>query len=92
MTITGRTLGEELDRCPKSFPQSIVRPLSNPLAANSSIVVLHGNLAPDGCVLKASAMSASLRRHTGPAVVFSSTDDLAKRIDDSNLKVIEDSV
>ena len=92
MTVTGRTLGDELDRCPAPFPQNIVRPLDNPLSDNSSIVVLNGNLAPDGCVLKASAMASHLRTHAGPAVVFTSTADLAKRIDDPNLEVTEDSV
>lgn len=92
LTVTGRTLGDELDRCPRSFPQSIVRPMTDPLALNSSIVVLHGNLAPDGCVLKASAMSPGLRRHPGPAVVFSSTEDLARRVDDPKLEVTWDSV
>ncbi len=66
--------------------------MSDPLAPNSSIVVLHGNLAPDGCVLKASAMSSALRKHAGPAVVFTSTEDLAKRIDDPSLEVTQDSV
>jgi len=87
MTITGRTLGEELDTYPPPFKQLIVRPLSDPIAANASLVVLRGNLAPDGAVLKQSAMSAHLKSHRGRAVVFADADDMLARIDDPNLDV-----
>ena len=91
MTITGRTLDEEL-ATHITFPQKIVRPVSDPLYPHSPLVVLRGNLAPDGCVLKASAMGQRLRRHRGRAVVFADVEDLMKRIDDPNLDVDEDSV
>ncbi|KZV88837.1 dihydroxy-acid dehydratase [Exidia glandulosa HHB12029] len=91
-TITGRTLGEELDALPPPFPQQIVRPLKDPLFPASALVVLRGNLAPDGAVLKQSAATPALLKHTGPAVVFSSPFDMAKRIDTDELDVSPDSV
>ena len=96
MTISGKTLGEELDATPFTpFPLStdIIRPLSNPLYPNSSLIVLHGNLAPNGAVIKASASKdRNLLSHSGPAVVFQNTADLANRIDDPDLQVMKDSV
>lgn len=96
MTITGQTLGEVLDTLQRTrvpFEQSIIRPLSNPLFPSSSLAVLYGNLAPNGAVIKASASKdRSLLSHTGPAVVFENTADLAHRIDDPDLPVTKDSV
>lgn len=92
LTITGRTLREELKAAPPAFKQSIVRPINDPLAPSSSLVMLKGNLAPGGCVLKQSAMAAHLKSHEGRACVFRNTEDLVKRIDDPNLDVDEDSV
>lgn len=92
MTITGSPLGAELDAYPASFPQDIVRPRSNPLAASASLVVLRGNLAPLGAVLKQSAMSPALKKHRGRAVVFKDADDLMARVDDPDLDVAPDSV
>ena len=96
MTISGKTLGEELDVTPfKPFPfsQEVIRPMSNPLYSHSSLIVLHGNLAPNGAVIKVSASKdRRLLSHSGPAVVFQNTADLAKRIDDPDLQVTKDSV
>lgn len=96
MTISGATLGEVLDKTPfRTFPysQEIIRPLTNPLYPASSLVVLRGNLAPGGAILKASASKdRRLLCHTGPAVVFKNSTDLALRIDDPNLNVTKDSV
>jgi len=95
-TVTGITLGELLDRNPfRSFPasESIIRPLTNPLYPASSLVVLHGNLAPGGAVTKASASKdRRLLSHSGPAVVFRNSADLARRLDDPDLPVTADSV
>lgn len=95
-TISGTTLGEFLDRTPFrtfDYSTSIIRPLSTPLAKNSSLVVLTGNICPNGAVLKASASKdKSLLQHAGPAVVFKNTADLALRIDTPDLKVTRDSV
>ena len=96
LTITGQSLGELLDATPfKSSPYSteIIRPLENPLTASSSLVVLYGNLAPSGSVMKASASKdRSLLSHSGPAVVFKNAADLAQRIDSPDLDVSPSSV
>lgn len=95
-TITGQMLGEILDASTfRTFPLSrqIIRSLSDPLYPNSSLVVLRGNLAPNGAVMKASASKySSLLSHTGPAMVFENPADMAKRIDDPDLDVTRDSV
>jgi dihydroxy-acid dehydratase len=96
MTVSGRTLGQVLDETPfRTFPYSaqVIRPLSNPLYASSSLVVVRGNIAPNGAVIKASASKdRSLLRHAGPAVVFEDSTDLASRLDDPDLPVTRDSV
>ncbi|KAL4952867.1 dihydroxy-acid/6-phosphogluconate dehydratase [Aspergillus filifer] len=95
-TITGQTLGEVLDASPfKEFPLSrqIIRPLSDPLYPTSSLVVLTGNIAPNGAIMKASASKdRGLLKHKGPAVVFANSADLSKRIDDPKLEVTKDSI
>ena len=70
----------------------MIRPLDKPLIARDGLAVLHGNLAPDGAVIKPAAMEQRLRRHTGPAVVFENYDDMAARIDSPDLDVDENSV
>ncbi|EYE99587.1 putative dihydroxy-acid dehydratase [Aspergillus ruber CBS 135680] len=96
MTITGQTLGEVLDVSTFrtfSLSQQIIRPLNNSLYPDSSLIVLRGNLAANGAIMKASASKdRSLLSHTGPAVVFENTADLAARIDDPDLPVTKDSV
>ncbi|OJJ44165.1 hypothetical protein ASPZODRAFT_72382 [Penicilliopsis zonata CBS 506.65] len=96
LTITGQTLGEVLDTSrfrAFEYSLSIIRPLSNPLYKSSSLVVLYGNIAPNGAIMKASASKdRSLLSHTGPAVVFENSADLAQRIDDPNLPVEKNSV
>ena len=87
LTVTGRTLGEELDAAPASFPQSVVRPFDRPIFPQGGIAVLRGNLAPGGAIIKQSAASASLMEHEGRAVVFEDAEDLARRIDDPELDV-----
>lgn len=96
LTITGQTIGEVLDSTPfKSFPFSrqIIRSLNEPLHPSSSLVVLRGNLAPNGAVIKASASKyRHLLSHRGRATVFAGPADLAARIDDPCLNVDENSV
>ncbi|MFN8375884.1 MAG: dihydroxy-acid dehydratase, partial [Anaerolineae bacterium] len=93
MTVTGQTLGEVLD-VPYQFPewQDVIRPLNNPFKAQGAQVVLRGNLAPEGAVLKRSAASPDLLRKTGRAVVFKSLQDLAERIDSPDLDVTPDDI
>jgi dihydroxy-acid dehydratase len=92
-TLDGRTFGEILDQ-PYEFPawQNIVRPLRDPLDSRGSLIVLRGNLAPEGAILKRSAASPQLLRKTGRAVVFDSLADLAARIDDPDLDVTADDI
>ena len=92
LTVTGKTLGEELDAYPPTHEQLIVRDISQPIFLASALAILRGNLAPNGAVIKQSAATKSLLRHTGPAVVFSSLVDLAKRIDSEDLEVTPESV
>jgi dihydroxy-acid dehydratase len=87
LTVTGRTLGENLADAPPSFPQKVVRPIAEPVFKGGSIAVLRGNLAPEGAIIKQAAMDPKLARHEGRAVVFESLEDLANRIDDPALDV-----
>ncbi|KAI0410175.1 dihydroxy-acid/6-phosphogluconate dehydratase [Xylaria palmicola] len=96
MTVTGETLGAVLaaDRA-AAVPRALscVAPLADPLYPASSLVVVRGNLAPRGAVVKASAAGdRALLAHAGPAVVFAGSADLARRIDDDALEVTPDSV
>ncbi len=92
MTVSGRTLGEEIDRLPAAFPQSVVRTLDNPIHSGGGIAFLRGNLAGDGAIIKQSACAPELLQHEGPAMVFNSLEDLAERIDQPDLQVTADSV
>ncbi len=74
ITATGRTVGENLKDAENLNPQ-VIRPIDSPYSPNGGIAVLKGNLAPDGCVVKRSAVSEEMMRHEGPARVFDSEDD-----------------
>lgn len=88
LTVTGRTIGENVADAP-CYNADVIRPLSNPLVADGGIAVLRGNLCPDGAVIKPAAASAHLLRHTGRAVAFENVDDFYARIDDEALDVDE---
>jgi dihydroxy-acid dehydratase len=90
-TVSGRTLADDIADA-EVYNEEVIRPLDKPLIARDGLAVLHGNLAPDGAVIKPAAMEQHLRRHTGPAVVFDSYDDMAARIDSPDLDVDEKSV
>ncbi|KAH7069636.1 dihydroxy-acid/6-phosphogluconate dehydratase [Paraphoma chrysanthemicola] len=97
-TVSGRTLGENLAATPyvpipRSSPTNCLHALDNPLYPASSLVVLRGNLCPNGAMMKASASkNRKLLRHKGRAVVFANSADLAARIDSVDLQVDADSV
>ncbi len=93
LTVTGETLGQLLDG-PFQFPtwQEVIRPADHPLQSAGALVVLKGNLAPDGAILKRSAASPDLLEVRGRAFVFTSLDDLARRIDDPDLDVHPDDI
>ena len=69
----------------------MIRPVDDPVQP-LALAVLHGNLAPDGAVIKVGAASPDLCRHTGPAVVFADRTDLDRRLNDPGLEVTADSV
>ena len=89
ITVTGRTLGEEIDRLPESFSQNVVRTMDQPIHRGGSIAVLGGNLAGTGAIIKQSAGTPDLMVHSGKAVVFESIEDMSERIDDPDLDVDE---
>jgi dihydroxy-acid dehydratase len=87
LTVAGITLGERLEREPAWVDRSVVKPLAGPLAKEGGLVALFGSLAPNGAILKRSAADPALFEREGRAVVFTSLDDLAARIDDPALDV-----
>ncbi|HEY8534983.1 MAG TPA: L-arabinonate dehydratase [Vicinamibacterales bacterium] len=90
-TVSGLRMSEVLAGA-AVYDDDVIRPLANPVAPEGGLAVLRGSLAPDGAVIKHSAASERLLRHTGPAVVFEDYDDLAARIDDPELDVTPESV
>ncbi len=92
LTVTGRTLGEELERAAPPFQQDVIRPRANPIYPQGGIAVLEGNLAPGGAIIKQSAADPKLMEHEGRAVVFEGLADLAARIDSDDLDVNADDV
>lgn len=74
MTVTGKTLGENIQGCINKNPD-IIRPIDNPYSPTGGIAVLKGNLAPDRCVVKQSAVAAEMMQHRGPAKVFNSEEE-----------------
>jgi dihydroxy-acid dehydratase len=92
LTITGKTLGQNIDAAPRGWKQDVVRSFKNPIFKNGGIAVLRGNLAPGGAIVKQSAATPALMQHEGRAVVFDSLDDMAARIDSPGLDVTPDDV
>ena len=92
LTVTGRTLGEEIARAGPGFAQAVVRPFSNPIYPQGGMAVLQGNLAPGGAIIKQSAAAPALMEHEGRAVVFENVEDMAQRIDDPDLDVNADDI
>ena len=74
MTVTGRTVGENIEYCYNRNPE-VIRPVENPYSETGGIAVLKGNLAPDSCVVKRSAVVSEMMVHKGPARVFDCEDD-----------------
>lgn len=91
VTVTGHTIREDSSDARVRNPE-VIASLDTPFQAAGTLVVLYGNLCPDGAILKSSAASASLTTHQGRAVVFEDQRDLMRRIDDPELDVDENSV
>jgi L-arabonate dehydrase len=93
LTVTGRTIGENLDSTPTEIiDEGVIRPRSEALDEGGSLVVLRGNLCPDGAVMKISAAERRLLAHEGRAVVFEDIHDLAQHVDDPELDIDAGSV
>ncbi|MFC5407786.1 IlvD/Edd family dehydratase [Larkinella bovis] len=86
MTINGRTLGENCARA-ECYNRDVIASVDEPFKPESGVAILKGNLCPNGAVLKPSAASPELMKHTGRAVVFENIDDYKKRVDDPDLDV-----
>ena len=91
-TITGGTLADVIAQAEEAPGQDVIRSLSAPLKKEGAMAVLHGNLAPRGAVIKQSAASPELMRHTGRAVVFDSVEDMVARIDQPDFDVNADDI
>jgi dihydroxy-acid dehydratase len=91
LTCTGRTLGEN-NAGAKIHNSDVIRTPDDPMQPEGGLIVLRGNLAPDGAVIKSTAADPRLLQHTGPAMVFDDYNDMAARIDDPDLPVSADSV
>lgn len=90
VTVTGETIGERIDAAHPWVDREIIRPVTDPIRGNGGLVALFGNLAPKGSILKRAAADPALFEREGRAVVFSSLEDLAARIDDPDLDVTPD--
>jgi dihydroxy-acid dehydratase len=91
MTVNGCTVDENR-RGRASSDHDVIRPVDDPISGQSAIAVLRGNLAPDGAVIKRSAADPALMKHTGPAFVFESVEELSSKLDDDDLEIGADSV
>lgn len=85
MTVTGKTVGENISGCINKDPETI-RPIENPYSETGGIAVLRGNLAPDRCVVKRSAVAPEMLVHKGPARVFDSEEEAIKVIYEGGIK------
>ena len=91
LTVNGKSIGEN---CAKAevYDRNIIGTMQAPFKPDSGIIVVTGNLAPNGAVIKPSAASANLLTHRGKAVVFESIEDYHARIEDPNLEIDENSI
>jgi dihydroxyacid dehydratase/phosphogluconate dehydratase len=91
MTVTGKTLGENIADA-EVYNDDVIRTVKDPIYAEGALAVLRGNLAPDGCVIKPSACETRFLKHTGPAMVFDDYPSMKKAIEDESLDVTADHV
>ena len=85
MTVTGKTVGENIEGCVNRNPE-VIRPIDNPYSENGGLAVLTGNLAPDGSVVKRSAVVPEMMVHEGPARVFDCEEDASEAILSGKIK------
>lgn len=92
LTVTGKTVSENLEDIEMPYDESVIRPLDNPIEEKGGIAVLYGNLAPNGAVIKRSAASSHLLNHRGPAKVFDDLTECQKYLLDDESDVTADTV
>lgn len=92
LTVTGKTLKENLKEIDMPYDTNVIRPLDNPIEEKGGIAVLYGNLAPNGAVIKRSAASNHLLNHKGPAKVFDNLEECQKFLLDDNSDIDENTV
>ncbi|MEE1144753.1 MAG: dihydroxy-acid dehydratase, partial [Acutalibacteraceae bacterium] len=85
ITVTGKTVGENIEKC-VNLNHDVIRPIENPYSETGGIAVLRGNLAPDGSVVKRSAVAPEMLVHEGPARVFECEEDAQKAINAGEIK------
>jgi len=85
VTVTGKTMAQNLEKVVNKN-KKVIRPIEDPYSLTGGIAVLKGNLALDGCVVKKSAVSEEMLKHTGPAKVFDSEDEAIKAIYEGKVK------
>lgn len=85
LTVTGETVGENIKGA-RNLNTNAIRPIDNPYSETGGLQILFGNIAPEGCVVKRSAVAKEMLTHTGPARVFNSEDDAIKAIYNSEIK------
>jgi dihydroxy-acid dehydratase len=90
-TVSGKTLGDDISGA-QVWHDETIRPLDRPVSPEGGVVVLRGNIAPDGAVMKASAADPRLLRHRGPVLAFESYDEMAAAVDRDDLDVTPDHV
>ena len=90
-TVSGATLGADIASA-RLCNREVIRPIDDPVSGSGGTAILYGNLAPDGAVIKPTAAEPKLLNHVGPAIVFSSYNEMLERIDDDDLNVDENSV
>ncbi|HET6158512.1 MAG TPA: IlvD/Edd family dehydratase [Dongiaceae bacterium] len=91
LTVTGETIGQICASAP-NYNTEVIRPIEDPLTDQGGIVVLRGNLAPSGAVIKPSAATPALMQHRGRAVVFENIENFYARVDDPALDIDENCV
>ncbi len=90
-TVSGHTLGDDIAGA-QVWNDEVIRPLDRPVSPEGGVVVLRGNIAPDGAVMKASAAEPHLLQHRGPVLAFESYDEMAAAVDREDLDVTPDHI
>lgn len=85
LTVTGKTIAENI-KSAKNLNTNVIRDIDNPYSQTGGIAVLRGNLAPDSCVVKRSAVAPEMLKHSGPARVFNSEEEVTKAIQNLEIK------